>query len=215
MAPPVALITGGCSGIGLALAKHLLSKSWAVVLADINPPKEDLDPDNAKYIPCDVSSWDSQAALFASAYSWQGRLDFCALNAGIDDRDDIFSSISYDPTKPPKKPNMATLEIDLIGVYYGIKLAAHYLSLPSATAGKAKQGGKIVITASAAGIYPILQCPQYGMAKHGLVGLVRSLAPRAKEAGVGINAVCPALVRTGLAPSGLLDSFKVSSSQSM
>lgn len=66
-----------------------------------------------------------------------------------------------------------------------------------------------MVTASAAGIYPFVQCPQYGMAKHGLVGLVRSLAPRAREVGVAINAVCPALVRTALAPKGLLDSFKV------
>ena len=78
-------------------------------MADINPPKENLD--NTKFIKCDVSSWDDQAAMFQQAYEWQGRLDFCALNAGIDDRDDVFQSISSDSTKPPKRPNMKTIEV--------------------------------------------------------------------------------------------------------
>ncbi|KAK3050563.1 hypothetical protein LTR09_008203 [Extremus antarcticus] len=205
MAPPTAIVTGASSGIGLALTKYLLERNWNVVMADINPPTESLP--GTKFIKCDVSSWDDQASLFQQAYQWNNRLDFCALNAGIDDRDDIFSSISHDANKPPKKPSMKTLEIDLIGPYYGIKLAAHYMSLDSAAAGKAKPGGKIVATASAAGIYPIPQCPQYGTAKHGLVGLVRSLSPRASMLNVRINAVCPALVKSGLAPPGLLDSF--------
>ena len=174
-------------------------------MADINAPQEILN--NTKFIKCDVSSWDQQAGLFQQAYEWQGRLDFCALNAGIDDRDDIFNSISSDSAKPPRKPNMKTLEIDLFGPYYGVKLAAHYMSLDSKAAGKPKVGGKVVITASAAGIYPIPLVPQYGAAKHGLVGLVRSVGPVGSVVNIRINAVCPALVSTNIAPPGLLDNF--------
>ncbi|KAK3698971.1 hypothetical protein LTR37_016662 [Vermiconidia calcicola] len=206
MAPPVAIITGASSGIGLALTKDLLERKWNVVMADLNPPKESLD--STMFVKCDVSSWDDLASMFQKAYQWQGRLDFCALNAGIDDRDDIFNSISSDSTKPPKKPNMKTIDVDLIGPYYGIKLAAHYMSLDSTSAGKPKLGGKIVITASAAGIYPIPLCPQYGMAKHGLVGLVRSLGPVASAVNIRVNAVCPNLVATNIAPPGMLDKFK-------
>lgn len=43
---------------------------------------------------------------------------------------------------------MKTLEVDLFGPYYGVKLAAHYMSLDSQAAGKPKAGGKIVVTAS-------------------------------------------------------------------
>ena len=109
MSPPTAIVTGACSGIGLALTKYLLERKWNVMMADVNSPKEDLD--NTRFIKCDVSSWDSQAAMFQQAYEWQGRLDFAALNAGIDDRDDIFNSISSDSTKPPRKPNMLTLDV--------------------------------------------------------------------------------------------------------
>ena len=97
--------------------------------------------------------------------------------------------------------------MNLNGTYYGVKLAAHYLSLDSAAAGKPKLGGKIVVTASAAGIFPIPVAPQYGASKHALVGLVRSLAPGASSRNIRINALCPALVATNLAPPGLLDSF--------
>lgn len=205
MAPPVAIVTGASSGIGLALTKHLLERKWAVVMADLNEPKEKLD--STIFIKTDISSWDQQAAMFKQAYEWQGRLDFFAGNAGIDDRDDIFESISSDSTKPPKQPNMKTIDVNLVGTYYGIKLAAHYMSLDSKAAGKPKVGGKIVVTASAAGIYPLPSVPQYAATKHALVGLVRSMAPMAAPVNIRINAHCPALVATGLAPAGLMDNF--------
>jgi 15-hydroxyprostaglandin dehydrogenase (NAD) len=206
MAPPTAIITGGSSGIGLALIKHLLSLGWAVAIADISPPKEELP--NTIFVKTDISSWPQQANLFEKTYGWQGRLDFFAANAGIDDRDDIFHSLSLDPTKPPKQPNMLCFNVNLAGQYYGIKLAAHYMTLPSTGAGKTKPGGKIVVTSSAAGIYPSPFAPQYAASKQALVGLVRSLAPLSTEHNITINAVCPALVRTGLAPPGLLEQFK-------
>ncbi|KAK4579877.1 hypothetical protein LTR86_000078 [Recurvomyces mirabilis] len=181
-------------------------------MADINPPQEDLG-NRTLYVRTDVTSWSQQASLFDEAYKWQGRLDFFAANAGIDDRDDIFNSISSE--NPPKQPNMMCFDVNLVGQYYGIKLAAHYMSLDS-TAGKAKRGGKIVVTSSGAGIYPSPFAPQYAASKHALVGLVRSLAPisapvvqNSQEAtNIRINAICPALVRTGLAPPGLLEQFK-------
>ena len=203
MAPPVAIVTGASSGIGLALTKHLLERNWAVVMADLNPPKEKLE--NTLYIRIDISSWNDQAAMFKQAFEWKTRLDFFAANAGMDDRDDIFNTI--DSVSPPKQPNMKTIEVNLGGSYYGIKLAAHYMTLDSKAAGKPKAGGKIVVTASAAGIYPLPSVPQYAASKHALVGLVRSMGPVAAAVNIRINALCPALVATGLAPPGLMDNF--------
>ena len=206
MAPPVAIVTGASSGIGLALTKFLLERNWAVVMADLNEPKEKLD--NTLFIKTDIFSWDQQATMFKQAYEWQGRLDFFAANAGMDDRDDIFASISSDSTKPPKQPNMKTFDVNLTGTYYGIKLAAHYMSLDSKAAGKPKVGGKIVVTASAAGIYPLPSVPQYAATKHGLVGLARSMGPVGAAVNIRINALCPALVTTGLLSSALQDALE-------
>lgn len=200
MSPPVALVTGASSGIGLALTQHLLAKGYAVVMADVNPPKEALP--GTKFIKTDVSSWDAQAACFSSAFTWHSRLDLVALNAGMDDRDDIFNSISSDSARPPAAPNMQTFAVNMYGPYYGCKLAAHYMTL-----NKPLPGGKIVITASSAGLYALPIIPQYTATKHALVGLTRSLAPVAKQVNITINAICPALVATGLAPPGLMDAF--------
>ncbi|GAB7338214.1 hypothetical protein MBLNU457_4552t1 [Dothideomycetes sp. NU457] len=199
--PPVAIVTGASSGIGLALTQHLLSKSFNVAMLDLNPPPSSFpQSESTKYIRTDASNWDSLASAFAQVHAWHSRLDFVALNAGIDDRDDIFSSISSDA--PPKKPNMLTFEVNLFGPYYGMKLAAHYMSLNEV------KGGKVVITASAAALYAIPIIPQYTATKAGLVGLTRALAPVAQKVNITVNAICPAVVATGLAPPGLMDVFQ-------
>ena len=191
----VALITGGASGIGLALTKHLLAKDWDVVIADVQKPPQDagLNAEHTLFIRTDVSSFEDQAKTFQQAFEWRGHLDFAALNAGIDDRDDIFASI--DVSKPPQKPDMSTIDIDLHGVYYGIKLFAHYASR------NPTPGGKIVVTSSVAGFYPNPGLPQYVAAKHGVIGLVRSLAPVAAPHNITINAIAPAFVATNIDPN--------------
>ncbi|KIW34307.1 uncharacterized protein PV07_01094 [Cladophialophora immunda] len=205
MAPPIAIVTGGSSGIGAALVEHLVSLGWNVVIADIHQPKHSLP--GTLYIHSDVSSWEQQSHMFKQAYEWGKRLDFCALNAGIDDRDDIFNTLSYDLHKPPKKPNTDTFSVNITGTYYGIKLAAHYMTILSGAAGKAKPGGKITVTGSGAGLFPSPSTPQYTTSKHALIGLVRALgtSDAALAANVRINSVCPAIVDTGGLPLGFLD----------
>ncbi|KAI7968203.1 hypothetical protein EIK77_010373 [Talaromyces pinophilus] len=190
MTRPVAIVTGGSSGIGLALVQHLVSLGWRVVISDINPPKVSID--QTVFFPADVASWDQQAKMFEAAYAWGKRLDFCALNAGIDDRDDVFDSLSLNVNNPPRKPNTQTFDVNLTGTENG---------------GKAKPGGKIVLTSSGGGIFPIPALPQYSATKHALIGLVRALAAAgsASKANIRINAVCPAIVNTGGLPAGLVE----------
>lgn len=203
MTAALAIVTGGSSGIGLALTKHLQSRGWKVAILDLQAPLSDLPSEHTLYIRTDVAKWEDNASAFAHAWQWAGqRLDFVALNAAIDERDDIFHSISRDANRPPTKPNMLTFEVDLFAPYYGLKLAAHYMSLNEV------RGGKVIITSSAAGLRGAPVIPQYSSCKHGLVGLTRSLAPRAAEHSITVNAICPNIVATGLAPPGLMDGFK-------
>lgn len=204
----VAIVTGGSSGIGLALTNHLVAKDWHVFILDLQPPILAVLPEATTFLPTDVADWDALAASFATAHARFHRLDFCALNAGIDDRDDILASLSRDLARPPRKPNMRTFEVNLWGPYYGLKLAAHYMTLNPAPV---PHGGKIVVTASTAALYAHPLVPQYTATKYGLLGLVRAAAARAAEpaldVGLCINCLCPAFVRTGLAPPRLSEAM--------
>ena len=113
MAPPVVIVTGGSSGIGLAISKHLASIGWGVAVFDIAPPSEAIE--NSQYFETDVTSWESQSSSFEQAYKWHGRLDLCILNAGIDDRDNIFDTLSRDIKKPPVRPRVDTFSVNITG----------------------------------------------------------------------------------------------------
>ena len=167
---PVAIVTGAASGIGLALTKHLIFKGYKVVMADLSPSGDSIasslpqTPHAPTFFHTNVSSWGSQADLFAHAYSLTGSIDFFAANAGIADREDVFEQFSLD--EEPKKPDLTTLDVDLVSVFHGLKLFVHY-------ARKARREGrartrKMVATASMMGIYPFETNPQYCAAKHGV-----------------------------------------------
>jgi 15-hydroxyprostaglandin dehydrogenase (NAD) len=157
MSKPVAIITGAGSGIGEAVAEHMYSKGYKVVVADMNPTTGEkvastLGPD-ATFVQTDVSSYQSQAQLFQRADEWGGnRLDFCHANAGVDDR-----QILYDAEKREEldedgllKPlNTKTMAVNLEAVIQGLWLFKYYVRRSKKSGGGK---GKFVATSSAAGL---------------------------------------------------------------
>lgn len=164
---PVAIVTGACSGIGLALTRHLLTeKSYRVVLADTNSARgaklaTEFGP-SALFIKTDVSSWESQAALFKAAYAWGGRIDMLFANAGIFDQDNIVKALKAKKGAEPTMPDMSPFTVNLNAVIYGVQLFLHYVGQTG------KRGGKIVLTASVSGTYPIAIFPMYSASKAGV-----------------------------------------------
>ena len=169
---PVAIVTGAASGIGLALTRNLLSKSYKVFFADINPSGDSIAfslASNANsppptFIHTDVSSWTSLAQLFKTAFAYSGSIDFFAANAGIADQESVYKESEIG--QEPECPDLKTLDVNLVSVFYGLKLFVHY-------ARKSREQGlegvrKMVITASMMGIYPFECNPQYCAAKHGV-----------------------------------------------
>lgn len=81
-----------------------------------------------------------------------------------------------------------TLGVNVDGVVFGVR----------ALAGAMESGGRIVVTASLAGLVPLESDPVYTLTKHAVIGFVRSVAPQLERRGIRINAVCPGIVDTPL-----------------
>lgn len=185
----VAIITGGAGGIGLAAAKLLVSKGATVVLADVGDEAGEeaaaairKNGGAALFVRTDVSDLESVRALFVRAEEKFGGVDILFNNAGV----------LGGPRFPEAAPATwrKAIEVNLVGVMNGIHVGAPYL---------AKRGRSIIVnTASTAGLKASRLDPAYAMTKAGVVSLTRSLVFLEAEAGIRINCVCPALVKTAL-----------------
>ncbi|KAG8164244.1 hypothetical protein KVR01_006162 [Diaporthe batatas] len=199
------IVTGGASGIGLAMVEHFASQGNNVAVFDVNlevgkqvvssvaqsHPKAKI-----LFKKCDVSSWQNQAEAFKDVYSEFGRVDIVMANAGISEQGgSAMASIEEDE---PKEPNLKIMDVDLTGVIYTVKLAIHYMN-KNASAGPSR--GSIICTASNAGLYPFPVSPLYAAAKAGVIGLVRSTAPIVERHKIQINGLAPAVLVTNIAPS--------------
>lgn len=185
----VAVITGAGSGIGRATALRLAKGGAKVVVADFSEESgrdtvrqiTDAQGDSV-FVRVDVSQEDEVRKMFEAAEAAYGGVDIIHNNAGV------LGGPRF-PDADPKYWSRA-IDINVKGVLYGI-----YHGVPML---KKRGGGAIVNTASTAGLTPSLLDPAYGATKAAVVNLTRSLMFLSEEAGIRVNCVCPALVRTSL-----------------
>ncbi|KAJ5249106.1 hypothetical protein N7468_000557 [Penicillium chermesinum] len=209
------IVTGGASGIGLGITKHFIQEpDTHITILDINPNTGAQTVDNLRsefpsagisFEQCDVSSWESQAAAFENVYKNQDRIDIVFANAGITEKGSILIHEEGSQDQGPTKPNLATLNVNLIGTLYSVRLATYYM-LKKSTHEEHGSKGLIVCTASNAGLYPFPIAPGYATSKAGVVGLVRSAARRLAAHKIRINALAPAVIETNIASNA--DLFK-------
>jgi NAD(P)-dependent dehydrogenase (short-subunit alcohol dehydrogenase family) len=184
----VALVTGGASGIGAGVARHLRERGAEVMVADLDEGGRQLaETIGAAFVPCDVSDLDANREAVSACASRFGGLDIAVLNAGVTSGMDLGDDFDVDRYR-------RVMGVNLDGVVFGAVAA-----LPAL---RERGGGQIVATASLAGLTAIPFDPLYVANKHAVVGLVRSLGLAHGEEGIRVNAVCPGFADTPLIAGG-------------
>ncbi|HST65645.1 MAG TPA: SDR family NAD(P)-dependent oxidoreductase [Mycobacteriales bacterium] len=181
---PVALVTGGAGGFGRAFARRLSARGYAIVVAD-------LDADGAAEVATDVGGTpvradvakpeDTVAAVHTAVEAY-GRLEVVALNAGV--------SSGLGPTDPLDLAAYRRIAgVNQDAVVYGLDAAVPHLR---------RTGGRVVVTASLAGLVPMPADPLYTLTKTAVVGYVRAVGPPLAELGVTVTALCPGFADTAI-----------------
>src|SRR3954469_25272619 len=181
---PVALVTGGASGIGRALVQRLSETHRVVVVdKDESAAKETAAQVDGIAVPLDLTDPSASARAVDAAVTAYGRLDVVCLNAGRTTGENDVEKISAEHYR-------AVVALNQDAVFHGVAAAVPAL--------RDSGGGTIIATASLGGLVGQPEDPVYSMTKHAVVGLVRSLAAPLTAHGIRIVAMCPGFVDTPL-----------------
>ena len=189
----VAIITGGASGIGRALAFELARLGAEVVLADMQiemaqdvAAQIQASGGRARAVELDVTDFPAVERLVRETFEGSGRLDYIFNNAGI--------AIGCTADQYCIEDWNKIIDINLRGVVNGIQ-ATYKIMI--------EQGfGHIVNTASIAGLIPNPANVAYAATKHAIVGLSQSLRIEAAQLGIRVSVFCPGPIRTPILHGG-------------
>jgi NAD(P)-dependent dehydrogenase (short-subunit alcohol dehydrogenase family) len=188
-----AIVTGGASGIGRALAEELAKRGCEVIVADLQialaqevTSEIRASGGKAKAVRVDVTDFPAMEQLVRATVKRTGRLDYIFNNAGIG----IGGGVNLYGIEDWNK----VIDVNLRGVINGIQ-AAYKIML-------AQGFGHIVNTASMAGLMPGPGNVVYTTTKHAVVGLSLSLRAEAAQTGVRVSVICPGVIRTPILEGG-------------
>jgi NAD(P)-dependent dehydrogenase (short-subunit alcohol dehydrogenase family) len=177
----VAVVTGGASGIGLALCTRFAKEGAHVVLSDLDQEScnRHAAPLGAVPVAADVGREDDVKNLVVATTEHFGRIDLFVSNAGIG----IDGGIDT-PTDGWRK----IIDVNLMSQVFAAKYAVPHML---------EQGsGYLLNVASAAGLLVIFDTVSYTVTKHAAIGLAEWLAATYIDQGIGVSVLCPAAVRT-------------------
>jgi NAD(P)-dependent dehydrogenase (short-subunit alcohol dehydrogenase family) len=177
-----ALITGGGTGIGAAAATHLHAAGAKVSVSGrrLEPLQQVAEQIGGTAVQCDVTQPDQIARAFDEARSANGPVELLVVNAGIAE-----SAPFHKMTRDSWDRIIAT---NLTAAFECTQAAIQDLL--------ASDNGRLVFVASVASLRGVPYAAHYAASKHGLLGLMRSLAAEYAKTNLTVNAVCPGYVDT-------------------
>ena len=193
LAGRTAFVTGGASGIGLALGRALAEAGMQIMLADIEPAPlataveslKGIGPD-VRGVVCDVADPGSVDHAAKMSFEAFGKVHLICNNAGVVSSGGI-DNISLGEWR-------WVMDVNMMGVLHGI-----HAFLPHMRAHG--EGGHILNTASMAGMLNRLGFSPYSASKFAVVSMSEGLATELKPLGIGVSVLCPGFVRTRIMES--------------
>ena len=193
-----AVVTGSSSGIGLGIAEGFAAKGMNIVMNGIEPP-EQVEPHRlrlessfgarAVYVQANIMKPEGVRSLMSSAEDAFGRIDVLVNNAGI-------QHVAPVEEFPEDKWD-AIIALNLSAAFHTTRAVVPAM--------KANGWGRIINIASAHGLVASPFKSAYVSAKHGLVGLTKTVALEVAEHGITVNAICPGYVWTPLVEKQIPD----------
>jgi 3-hydroxybutyrate dehydrogenase len=191
LAGRVAVVTGSTSGIGLGILEEMAAAGAAVVMNGLGEAAQieseiarirDAHGVPAVYVPANLMEPKACAEMIAMAVARLGKVDILVNNAGI-------QHVAPVESFPPEKWD-AIIALNLSAAFHAIR--ASFADM------KARGWGRVINVASAHGLIASPFKSAYVAAKHGIVGLTKTVALEGAEFGITANAICPGYVLTPL-----------------
>ncbi len=184
----VAVVTGGCSGIGLATVERFAEEGAQVVIGDLDETRgqevvDGLGNAGGLFVHCDVTDKEQVDALFAQAKDTYGSVDVAFNNAGI---------------SPPEDDSILDTDLEAWRRVQEVNLTSVYLCCKAVLPYMLEQGrGSIINTASFVAVMGAATSQiSYSASKGGVLSMSRELGVQFARQGVRVNALCPGPVNT-------------------
>jgi len=192
----VAVVTGAAEGIGFHLAVRLASEGASLVLIDRQSALLESSAaqiSGSSWKVADVADDAAICAAFESIMEEYGRIDIAVNCAGI---------------VGPNAQKMNEVEVDAFDAVYAVNLRGSFLVTKYASMHMEEAGyGRILLFASIAGKEGNAGMCAYSATKAGVIGLAKSAGKEFAESGITVNAIAPAVIRTGMVEG--LDQWQV------